>query len=401
LTTPAAGDVDGGADRRPPMARLLAALVVGQTGVHSAMTGLRMAAPLDALEQGASAWRVGLLMGLFAAAAVVLSLAAGRMADRHGYHRPLRLAVGLTVAGLLLAALSTRGSGGWRFALLAAAAVVSGAGANLGLIVVQRTGGRLARSAVERVRVFSWLGIAPSFANVVGPIAAGVLIDRVGFGATYVGLLVLPLASVWAARNVPEQPRPSVTPSARPAWELLRRPGLTRLLAINWLLSTGWDVHTFAVPILGHARGFSATTIGLVLGSFTAAVTGVRIVIPLLADRLRETTVLRTAMLTAAAVFALYPLASVPLAMAACAVALGVVLGAVQPMMMSLLHQVTPDDRHGEALALRSMTINAASSVMPLLYGAAGAAIGAAALFWVVGTAIGVGSTLVRRLDAA
>ena len=91
----------------PALGRLLAALIVGQTGLHPAMAGLRMAAPLDALREGASAWRVGLLMGLFAAAPVLLALAAGRLADRHGLHRPLRLAVALAAAGLLLAALST------------------------------------------------------------------------------------------------------------------------------------------------------------------------------------------------------------------------------------------------------------------------------------------------------
>jgi hypothetical protein len=68
---------------------------------------------------------------------------------------------------------------------------------------------------------------------------------------------------------------------------------------------------------------------------------------------------------------------------------------------MSLLHHLTPDDRHGEVLALRSMTINAASAVMPLLFGAAGAVVGAASLFWVVGAALGVGSTAVRRIGAA
>ncbi|MEP7282165.1 MAG: MFS transporter [Rubrivivax sp.] len=387
------------ASGRPPLARLLLALIVGQTGLHAAMTGLRMAAPLDALALGASTWRVGVLMGLFAAAGVALALAAGRMADRYGYHRPLRLAVALACGGLLLAAASTLAGGGWRFALLALAAILAGAGANLGLIVVQRTGGLLARSAVERVRIFSWLGIAPSFASVVGPVTAGVLIDEAGFGVAYLALLVLPLASLWSARGVPPQPLPARPAERRPAWELLRLPGMKRLLLINWLLSMGWDVHSFAVPILGHGLGFSATTIGLVLGSFTLAVTGVRVLIPLLAERLRETTVLRGAMLGAAAVFALYPFAGTPLSMAACALALGVLLGSVQPMMLSLLHHVTPDDRHGEALAVRSMTINAASAVMPLLFGAAGAAVGAAALFWVVGAAIGAGSTVVRRLE--
>ena len=78
--------------------------------------------------------------------------------------------------------------------------------------------------------------------------------------------------------------------------------------------------------------------------------------------------------------------------MGACAVLLGLALGAVQPMIMTTLHQITPHDRHGEAIALRSMTLNFSSVVMPLLFGLAGAAIGAAALFWLMGAAVAAGS---------
>lgn len=383
----------------PGLGRLLGALIVGQTGLHAAMGGLRMAMPLDALSHGASAWRVGLLLALFAAAPVLLALAAGRLVDRHGYHRPLRLAVALVGGGLLLAALSTLALGLSHFALLAVAAILAGTGANVGLIASQRTGGLLARSAVDRVRVFSWLGIAPSFANVIGPVTAGVLIDRGGFAVAYLALLGLPLASLVAARAVPVQPPATGTARRRPPWDLLKTPGLKRLLVINWLLSMGWDVHSFAVPILGYERGFSATTIGLVLGAFTLSVTAVRLLIPVLADRLREGTVLRAAMLGTGVVFALYPLAGTPWLMAACAALLGVTLGCVQPMMMATLHRLTPEDRHGEALAMRSMTINASSTAMPVFFGAAGAAIGAAALFWAVGALIGLGSALVRGLQ--
>jgi hypothetical protein len=41
-------------------------------------------------------------------------------------------------------------------------------------------------------------------------------------------------------------------------------------------------------------------------------------------------------------------------------------------MVMSMLHDLTPDQRHGETLAFRSMAINASSTVMPLIFGATG-----------------------------
>ena len=79
---------------------MLLALIGGQLGLHSAMAGARVAAPLQALSLGWGAPAVGALLALFAAAPVLLALHAGRMADRHGYHRPLHVAVAMTTRPL-------------------------------------------------------------------------------------------------------------------------------------------------------------------------------------------------------------------------------------------------------------------------------------------------------------
>ena len=383
--------------------RILLALIAGQVGMHSAMAGLRMAAPLQALREGYSAWSVGLLLALFAAAPVVSALQAGRMADRLGYHKPVYLSVVLTMAGGVLAVLSTLLTGPLHFGLLCLAAMAMGAGTNTGMLTIQRTAGLTARDSTERVRIFSWLGVAPSFSNVLGPVAAGFLIDAFGFRAAYVLLLLLPLATLVSARQVPYLPPAGAAqrPAGHTAWDLLQVPGFKRLLVVNWLLSMCWDVHTFAVPVLGHERGFSAGTIGLILGSFTLSVTLVRLLLPLLAHRLSELIVLRSAMLGTGIVFALYPLAPNALLMGLCALLLGVTLGSVQPMVMSMLYHLTPEHRQGEALALRSMLMNMSSTVMPLAFGAAGTLAGAAMLFWAVAAAVGSGSWLARRLRAA
>jgi len=381
--------------------RVLLALIVGQIGLHAAMAGVRMAAPLQALREGHSAWSVGVLLALFAAAPVLLSMPAGRMADRHGYHRPMRLAIGLSLFGALLAVVSTFFEPSRHFPLLCASAVFVGSGANMGLIVIQRRAGQAARSNTERMRMFSWLGIAPALSNVVGPVAAGFMIDAGGFRAAYALLLVFPLITWGCIRLIPREPvetRPVNTSAPRSSWTLLRAPGLKRLLVVNWLMSACWDVHTFAVPILGFERGFSASTIGLIVGTFTLAVSGVRLLIPLWAHRMSQIVVLRTAMIGTGIVFALYPLAQTPWLMGSCAVLLGLTLGSVQPMILTTLHQLTPDGRYGEAIAMRSVVMNASSTAMPLIFGAAGAALGAAVLFWLVGGAVASGSWVARRL---
>ena len=360
------------------------------------MAGARVAAPLQALRQGHPAWVVGLLLSLFAVAPIALALPAGRLADRAGYHPPLRIAVALAVAGAAIAAVSGH------LAALAAAALLTGAGANIGLIAIQRTAGRVALDAVDRVRVFGWLGMAPALSNVVGPLAAGALIDLGGFRVAFGALMLLPLAGLACARAVPvEVPPPRADAAAGPrprAAELLGLAPLRSLLLVNWLASASWDVHTFVLPLLGHARGLSASAIGFVLGTFAAAVAAVRFAIPLLAHRVREPTVLRGALLATAAVFAVYPLTRSAASMAACAAALGLALGAVQPMIMTALHRVTPAHRHGEAIALRSMAINLSSTLMPLAFGLGGSAFGAGALFWGMAAIVAAGSRRVSRL---
>ena len=211
-----------------PLATVLVALIVGQLCLHSTMAGIRMAAPLWVLRQSHSEWAVGVLMGLFATAPIVLALQAGRLADRHGYHRPLYVAVTLTLIGGAFAVLATW-PGAWTsahdFILLCVAAVFSGAGANYGMIAIQRTAGRSAHDATELKRVFSWLGLAPALANVVGPVLAGALIDLGGFRVAFAALMLLPLLGLWCARRVPTEVLPPwrAPQRSRSSWDQIGR----------------------------------------------------------------------------------------------------------------------------------------------------------------------------------
>jgi len=383
-----------------PYHRALVGLIGGWIAVHSCMTGVRLAAPLAVLREGHAAWAVGILLGLFAAAPIVLALGTGRLADRHGYHLPIRIAVVLAVSAGLCAVAATFLSAAVGFLVYCLAATLAGAGANFAQIAIQRTAGRMSDEPTELKRIFSWLGLAPALANVVGPVVAGVLIDLSGFGLAFAALALLPLVGLaWAGRVPREAPPDPARPVRRDnAWNLLRTPGFLRLLLVNWLLSSSWDVHSFLVPILGHERGFSASAIGLVLGVFAIAVAAVRLAIPFLAHRLAERVVLIAAMLIAGAVFAVYPFAHQAWVMGVCAVVLGFALGAVQPMVMTTLHQITPTHRHGEAIALRSMAINLSSATMPLAFGLVGATLGASGLFWLMGMAVASGSIAARRI---
>jgi dipeptide/tripeptide permease len=97
-------------------------------------------------------------------------------------------------------------------------------------------------------------------------------------------------------------------------------------------------------------------------------------------------------MLVTAILFGIYPFMRSALGMGLCSVLLGLALGTVQPMIMSMLHQITPEARHGEALGLRLMAINASSVAMPILFGSVGAVVGVAAVFWATGLVVGLGA---------
>ena len=213
-------------------------------------------------------------------------------------------------------------------------------------------------------------------------------------------LTLFPLLAWLWIRNIREKPiAPQLPEHANSrVWDLLHEPMMRRLLLVNWLLASCWDVHTFVVPVLGHERGLSASVVGTILGSFAVASALTRVFLPWIAKRLQEYRLLTGAMIGTGLIFAIYPLVDSALAMGICSVCLGVVLGVVQPMVMSTLHQITPEHRQGEAFGLRIMTINASSVLMPLMFGAAGAVLGVSLIFWVMGLAVAGGAPQAWRL---
>jgi MFS family permease len=374
----------------------LARLIVGQIFLHACMTGVRMAAPLLALRQGYSEAAVGVLLALFALTQVFLALPAGRYADRHGLRRPFAYAIVAAVIGAGAAVAFPI------FPVLCVTALLTGGATGAASIALQRHVGRAAENPTQLKQVFSWLAIGPAASNFLGPFSAGIMIDHGGFRAAFLLLAILPLVAwfwIYSARELPPVIRAEGEPHGT-AWDLVREPMFRRLLIVNWLLSSCWDVHTFVVPVLGHERGLSASVIGTILGGFAVAAASIRVVLPIIAARLKEWLVITFAMGATAVLFGIYPFLYSALAMGLCSVLLGTVLGTVQPMIMSTLHQITPEARHGEAVALRVMAINASSVTMPMLFGAAGTFVGISGVFWAVGAIVGAGTRLAFRLRA-
>ncbi|WP_397532410.1 MFS transporter [Roseateles sp.] len=371
-------------------------LIATLVAVHACMALTRVTASLWVLNQGYGEWTVGVLLSLFAVAPLFLSLWAGRLADRRGFHAPVGVGVAMALGGAVLAL-------AWpTLATIALSCLASGGAVSIAAVAIQREAGLMADGSGDLKRIFSWVALGPALSNALSPVVAGLLIDGIGYRSAFALALLLPLLAWGLATRVPRHvPPPAAEPERQAAaWDLLRDPKLRRLLLLNVVLSTSWDAHSFVVPVLGHARGLSASSIGLVLGAFAVAATLVRLAIVRYAAQLDELKALRAAMALAALTLAVYAwLPGTPGLMLGSAV-LGLALGSVQPMILATLHQVTPPQRHGQALGLRMMVTNAATIAMPLGFGALATASVAAAPLWLMAALLLAAQWPARALGA-
>jgi MFS family permease len=348
--------------------------------VHACMAVTRVTATLWSLNQGYGEWTVGVLLSLFAVAPIAMAMWAGRLADRHGFHRPVALGVGMALAGAVVAVAVPS------MPTVAFSCLMTGGAVSIAAVAIQREAGLMAESSHGLKRIFSWISLAPALSNAIAPITAGVLIDLVGFRWTFAFAVLLPIVAWAFAAQVPRHPPRGMHEggASPPAWHLLKAGPLRNLLLVNVVLSACWDAHTFVVPVVGHAKDLSASSIGLVLGSFAIAATLVRLAIVRFAHHLDELKALRAAMVLATVVLAVYAWLPGTPGMVLGSSLLGLALGSVQPMILSTLHQVTPRDRHGQALGLRMVTVNVATVAMPVGFGLLASAFVVAAPMWMM-----------------
>jgi len=179
-------------------------------------------------------------------------------------------------------------------------------------------------------------------------------------------------------------------------WSLLANRRLRHILIVSAVFNTAWDVFFFVAPIYGVQLGLSAGTIGSMFGAFAAATFLVRLVLPSLARRVREWTLVAGSLVIACFVYGTFPLvAQVPVLMSL-AFVLGLGLGVSQPMVMSLLYSAAPEGRVGEAVGVRTTILNVIQTTIPFLSGALGTAVGVTPIFWTMAVIVAGGAAFAR-----
>jgi len=376
------------------LARIIAIAVLA----HMAFVSARMTGSLYVLANKASTFTVGVMMSLFALVPMLIAVRAGRWLDAVGPRRPTFIGLGMMIGGVCLPAIFSYANADVAPMLVAAALI--GTGSTLAQLSVQQLVGERA-DPNHRAAAFSWLALGASIAGLVGPVVSGLLIDAVGHRATFAVLVVVVIAALaltWANRALLPVRDGTVTgPEPLHPFELLKYTELRRTLTATVLISMSWDLQTFVVPVQGTRVGLSASEIGFVLGAFAVATFTIRLAMPWLSRRFSEWQVLTYTLFNTTVAFLLFPFFSSLAPLMAVAFLLGLGLGAAQPNVMSLLHARSPAGRVGEALGLRTTIMNSSHVVLPLVFGAFGSVLGAAAMLWAMAAVVCGGGTAALR----
>jgi len=359
---------------------------------HMVFVSARMTASLYALSNNASTFTVGVILALFSLVPMLVSVRAGRWVDAVGPQRPTQVGALLILGGAVLPSMFSYAAAD--LAPLLVAASMIGSGAALTMLSIQQVIGERADPA-RRPAAFAWFAMGASVSGFSGPVFSGILIDLFGHRAAFSALVfiaLLALALVWTSRNLmPSRHGRLKAPEPMHPRELLRLVELRHLLVVTALISMSWDLQSFVIPVHGTAVGLSASEIGFVLGCFALATFVIRLAMPSLSRRLSEWQVLTFTLFCAALAFALFPLFSSGAPMMAIAFLLGLGLGAAQPNIMSLVHSQSPEGRVGEVLGVRSTIIHSNQVFLPLIFGAFGAVLGAASMFWMMAALVFAG----------
>jgi MFS family permease len=365
--------------------------------VHLSFAGCRVVISLSAIHHGATPFTVGVVMALLTVIAMLLAVRWGRWVDRVGVRGPMLAGAAAILAAMVLA---------WAVPRLETLFVVSplaGSGFFLFHIAAGQAAAVIGRPE-DRVKNFSLLALAYSTSGFLGPIFAGLAIDGIGHPGAMLALSAGALTTVvaLAARpsDIPRHAPAAAHHGERRVADLLRIPGFRLVFIVSGALSMTWDLFAFVIPIHGSYLGLSATTIGIILGTFGAAVFVVRLALPLIGHRLDEWRVLIAAMLLSGVTLLVFPVVDgVPLLMAL-AFVLGVGLGGTQPLIMALLYEKAPAGRGAEVLSVRTWLINFSQTSAPLASGALAAALGMLPVFWAMGaTLLVAGSIALRKTD--
>lgn len=358
---------------------------------HVTMSGGRVSASLFALQHGGSGFSAGIAYSLYGLLPALFSLHMGRWIDRIGPRIVMRGSLFVMIFGLSLPAIwpilpvvfLSAALGGFGFGTYMLAANVS-----VSHMDFAHEG--------DRIGMIAWLQLGNSVSSVVGPSLVGIIIDHKGFDAAFGSLAAIVVCSLLVSYRVHLPDGTRETSANKNDGSIVRtvftNPRLLRIYLLAMTVSLSWDGFNFMVPVLGHERGYSATTIGMVLSCFAVGTFAIRAALPWLSRHLPEWRMLFMSFGLTAGVFFLLPLASASFVLAGLGFMFGLAAGVGQPSILNLIYRAMPAGKAGEGAGLRAMMGNLMGLTGPSVYGAITALFGAVPVFLLIGCIMSISS---------
>ena len=331
---------------------------------------------------GASPAVVWLLAALYGLISAFVAVRVGRWIDRSGPRKPIMLGSSMVTLGAVIA-------GAWHeLPALFIAAPLMGTFNSMFQMTTHQTVGRYGKPE-DRAANFSSQALAISTATFLGPLIAGLAIDHLGFAkAFFISALLgcLPMVVVWAGwlhfpTRVAEQREHTTSASG---WALLKDPELRRAYIAAASNNAIWSLWGFMLPLYGHSIALSATAIGTLAACLSGGTVFVRFFTGALVRRYKAWPLIVISHVMIGAGFLGFPFTQVYAVLVVLAFVMGAGLGLSGPLSTTVMYDASPPDKVGEVIGLRMTMANLAQTMVPLLSGAVGAALGVAPVYWAV-----------------
>jgi len=260
----------------------------------------------------------------------------------------------------------------------------------------------------EQDRNFGHFTIGASLGQLVGPIAAGLLIGGPDMAGTSALALVVAGAgaavaftSLWRIEDRTAVKSRTAQGDRVPVGSILRARGVPAGMLISLSVLSATDILTAYLPVVGEHRGIAPSVIGVLLSLRAGATIACRLVLTPLLRLLGRPALLTVTCLLAAVLCAGIALPMPVWALGVVLAALGFCLGVGQPLSMTTVVQAAPDGARSTALALRLTGNRLGQVAAPAAAGLVAGVAGVAAPFVMLGALLLFSAGSALRAPAA
>jgi predicted MFS family arabinose efflux permease len=145
--------------------------------------------------------------------------------------------------------------------------------------------------------------------------------------------------------------------------------GLRRVLLSDLLMAFAWNANGLLVPLVGRRHGWSADTVGNLVGAFGVAVLCVRLLPAPWRTRGSDWRTITRALLVSGATLALLPFVTAMPMPYLLEALFGCGLGSSLPSVLALVEAATPAGRRAEVLGLRQAVLGLGAATLPAALG--------------------------------